>query len=324
MDEGEGLSLSPTSRGDFKMDEKAFRTAYAELAKTDRAALAELLVEYIEPKHITQDLVGMFMNTRALKVGDAIMKKVRRGIEVKQLVPGQNTLASQLTVRENITHNLDTAYAEVSHNEWEIESGEIGTADSIRREMLAKLSDFYQVKVMNALYTLATIDDSQNFYYMSAPITRAVIEDAIDYITDTAGAVRSVVGRRTALAPITKFAGYRVGLGGSETGSDGIVPINSALEDIRRTGWFGQYYGTNFVALDQVYDNEFDRLPLIQDDLVVVIGDNCGEFITYGDVKEEQWTDMATLPPSWHIRIHQQYGLLFDKMENVAIIRLDE
>jgi hypothetical protein len=306
------------------MDEKLFKEAYAELAKTDREALSELLVEYIDPKHITQDIVGLFMNTRALKVGDALVKKVRRGIEVKQLVPGQNTLASQITVKENITHNLDTAYAEVSHSEWEVESGEIGTADDIRREMTAKLSDFYQVKVMNALYTLATVDDNLNFYYMTGPITRAVLEGAIDYIADTAGAVRSVVGRRTALAPITKFAGYRVGLGGSETGSDGIVPVNSALEDIRRTGWFGMYYGAQFVALDQIYDNEYDRNPLLQDDLVVVIGDRCGEFITYGNVADEQWTDMATLPPTWHIRIHQQYGLLFDKMENVAIIRLDQ
>ncbi len=305
------------------MDEIRFKEAYAQVAKTDKRALAELIVEYIDPKHITQDIVGMFLNTRSLNPGDALVKKVRRGIEVRQLVPGQNTLASQITVKEVVNYNLDTAVAEVSHNEWEVESGEIGTVDEIRREMMAKLSDFYSVKVMNALYTLATIDDTTNFWYVTGPVTRTTIEDAIDSIADIAGSVKNVVGRRTALAPITKFAGYRVGVGATEAaGSPVAVP--SALEEIRRTGWFGIYYGANFISLEQVYDNPFDRNPLIKDNLIVVIGDNCGEFITYGDVREDQWTDMSTAPPTWHVRLYQQFGMLFDNMENVGIIRVDK
>lgn len=99
------------------MDEKNFKQALAEVAKTDKRALSELIVEYIDPKHITQDIVGMFLNTRSLNPGDALIKKVRRGVEVRQLVPGQDTLASQITVKEVVHFNLDTAYAEVSHNE---------------------------------------------------------------------------------------------------------------------------------------------------------------------------------------------------------------
>lgn len=304
------------------MDENRFKEAYAQVAKTDKRALAELIVEYIDPKHITQDIVGMFLNTRSLNPGDALVKKVRRGIEVRQLVPGQNTLASQITVKEVVNYNLDTAVAEVSHNEWEVESGEIGTVDEIRREMIAKLSDFYSVKVMNALYTLATINDTTNFWYVTGPVNRATIEDAIDSIADIAGSVKNVVGRRTALAPITKFAGYRVGVGATEA-AGAPVPVPSALEEIRRTGWFGIYYGANFISLEQVYDNPFDRNPLIKDNLIVVIGDNCGEFITYGDVREDQWTDMSTAPPTWHVRLYQQFGMLFDNMENVGIIRVD-
>jgi hypothetical protein len=308
------------------MDNEQFKKAYAELAKTkaSREALSQLIVEYIEPKHVTQNIVGMFLNTRAMKPGDALVKKVRRGIEVRQLVPGQTTLSSQITIKENVNYNLDQAYAEVSHNEWELESGEIGTLESIRAEMNAKLSDFYVAKVLNAMYTLATVDDSKNFYYMTGPITRTVVEDAIDYIADTAGAVRNIVGRRTALAPITKFAGYRVPIASEIASPDSALPVNSVLENIQRTGWFGQYYGANFIALEQIYDNDFDRTPLIKDDLVVVVGDNCGEFITYGDVRQDNWTDMSTAPPTWHLRIYQQFGLLFDMMQNVAIIRLDQ
>jgi hypothetical protein len=204
-----------------------------------------------------------------------------------------------------------------------VESGEIGTVQDIRSEMIAKMSDFYVVKVMNALYTLATIDDSTNFWYETS-LTRTVLEDAIDSISDIAGGVRSVVGRRTALAPITKFAGYRIPVATEVATPSTGIPVPSALEEIRRTGWFGVYYGANFIALEQVYDNEFDRNALLQDNLIVVVGDNCGEFITYGDSKEDQWTEMQTAPPTWHIRVYQQYGLLFDKMENVGIIRTDK
>jgi len=204
-----------------------------------------------------------------------------------------------------------------------VESGEIGTVDDIRREMTAKLSDFYITKVLNAMYTLATVHDQNNFYYMTGPITRTVLEDVIDYMSDSAGSIKSIVGRRTALAPITKFAGYRVPIASEIASPTAGLPVPSALEEIRRTGWFGVYYGANFISLEQVYDNPYDRTPLIKDNMIAVIGDDCGEFITYGDTREDQWVDMSTAPPTWYIRIYQQFGLLFDRMENVAIIRLD-
>jgi hypothetical protein len=99
------------------MDIEQLKTSWAEVAKTDRNALAELIVEYVDPGHVTQDIVGMFLDTRALNPGDSLVKKVRRGIEVRQMVPGQTTLASQITIKDVVNYNLDTAYAEVSHNE---------------------------------------------------------------------------------------------------------------------------------------------------------------------------------------------------------------
>lgn len=54
--------------------EEQLKTAYAELAKNKgaRDTLAELVVEYIDPEHVTKDIVGMFLNTRTLKPGDAL------------------------------------------------------------------------------------------------------------------------------------------------------------------------------------------------------------------------------------------------------------
>ena len=54
------------------IDEIKFKEAYAQVAKTDKRALAELIVEYLEPRHVTQDIVGTFLNTRALNPGDAL------------------------------------------------------------------------------------------------------------------------------------------------------------------------------------------------------------------------------------------------------------
>jgi hypothetical protein len=99
------------------MDEATFKKAYAEVAKKDKQALAELIVEYVDPKHVTKDIVGMFLDYRSLNPGDALVKKVRRGVEVRQLVPGQTTLAKQITVKDVVNYNIDQAYAEISHNE---------------------------------------------------------------------------------------------------------------------------------------------------------------------------------------------------------------
>lgn len=90
------------------MEEKNLKEAFAALVKEgNKEAIAELLVEYIEPQHITTDFVGLLMNTRSLKPGDALIKKVRKGIKVRTLVPGRIHLASELTVSDRINYVLD-------------------------------------------------------------------------------------------------------------------------------------------------------------------------------------------------------------------------
>jgi len=209
-------------------------------------------------------------------------------VTVRQLVPGQTTLAQQITLRENVAYALDAAYAHVGHNMWEVESGELGTVDEIRRELIAQLSDFYITKVFTAMSTLADVNNPTGWTFSGSTITRTALEDMLDHIRDVAGGVKAVVGRRTALAPITKFAGYRIATSSEVTTPANGMPVPSALEEIRRTGWFGTYYGANFIALEQVYDNPYDRNTLIPDNLILVVGDNCGEFITYGDTREDQ------------------------------------
>ena len=73
-----------------KQKETQYREALAALAKTDREAFSALIVEYLDPKHITTDFVSLLLNTRNLNPGDQIIKKVRKGITVRTLVNNQD------------------------------------------------------------------------------------------------------------------------------------------------------------------------------------------------------------------------------------------
>ena len=70
--------------------EKELQDAVASIIKDSgkRDALAQMIIEYANPGHIGTDFIGMFLNTRALQPGDQLVKKMRKGIKVRTLVPG--------------------------------------------------------------------------------------------------------------------------------------------------------------------------------------------------------------------------------------------
>jgi hypothetical protein len=69
------------------MEDKDLKEAYASLVKKgDMSAVAALLVEYVDPQHVTADIMGLLLNTRNLAQGDVLVKKVRKGINVRTLV----------------------------------------------------------------------------------------------------------------------------------------------------------------------------------------------------------------------------------------------
>lgn len=297
------------------MEEKNLKEAFAALVKEgNKEAIAELLVEYIEPQHITTDFVGLLMNTRSLKPGDALVKKVRKGIKVRTLVPGRIHLASELTVSDRINYVLDGADVKVHANMWELESGELGTVESIRSEMMAKLKDYYLGKVFTALSTVWTaVNTPSNFTSVGGSLTATALENAIDRINQTTSGVKAVVGTRAALAPITKFGAFY-------TDGTNVADVPDNIREIMRTGFLGQYYGARIIALDQVYDNPEDYNALLPTDKVLVLGENIGDFITYGDVMTKQWNDMRVTPPQWYFELYQQFGMLIDRADGIYVV----
>lgn len=300
---------------------KEYKEAIATLMKKEsRDAFAEMLVEYVQPNHITTDFVSMLLNTRRLNPGDSLVKKLRKGIEVRTLVPGSIHLASEITITDRIHYVLDGSDVKVTWNEWEMENGEIGTVESIRAEMLAKLKDSFQNKVFTALSTVWNATNTpSNYTSVGGSVTATALETAIDQINYTTGGVKAVVGVRSIMTPITKFAAFWND--GGTLGTDAQwAGIDSQLEEVVRRGMLGRYYGAPLIALDQIWDNPMDYNELLPTDKILVIGENVGEFITYGDVKTKQYSDMRPTPPQWFLELYQQFGLLLWNAQGIYVL----
>jgi|SRR3972149_255145 len=300
------------------MDEKRILQALAALMKdrSQREALAEIIVEYVQPNHLTEEFTRGLLNTRRLSPGDSLVKKVRKGIEVRTLVPGAVHLASEITISERMNFILDGADVKVTANLWELERGEIGTVSDIRREMAAKLRDFYIVKLFTALTTVwNAVNTPNNYTSVGGPITDTVLEAAIDWVNQNTSGVRAVIGMRSVMTPITKFGAFW---------SDGtnVDASQDAIDEIRQTGRLGKYYGAPLLVVDPIYDNPEDYINLFAPiaDKVLVIGESVGEFILYGDVRTKQWEDMNPTPPQWMLELYQQFGMIIDNAQGIYVL----
>lgn len=299
------------------MDEKQLKESVAELIKGgDRKALAEMITEYVEPTHITTDFVSLLLNTRSLNPGDSLVKKIRKGIRVRTLVPGAQHLASELTVKDNINYVLDGLDVKVTANSWELASGELGTVESIKSEMQAKIRDTFINRVFTALSTVwSAVNTPNNYTNVGGALTATALKNAIDYVNQTTGGVRAVVGTRAALTPITTF-----GAGWADGTSTDWHPVPENIREIMQTGWLGRYYGAPILALQQQYDNPDDYNALLPSDKILVIGENVGEFITYGPAFTKEWEDMRVTPPQWFYEIYQQWGMIVDKADGIFVL----
>jgi hypothetical protein len=303
------------------MDEKQFKEAAAALMKdrSQREALAQMIIEYVQPNHVTADIMNMIISTRTLSPGDTLVKKMRKGMRVLTWVPGSMSLKSEITVTDRINHVLDSAIIGVMANEWELEAGEIGTVASIKAEALMKLKDYYINKAFTALTSVWTAGNTpSNFTNVGGAITATALEDAINRINQTTPRAKAIVGVRSALTPITKFGAFWNNGAASPT----TWAVDSQLEEVMRTGWLGQYFGVPIIAVNQVYDNPQDHNALLPTNRILVIGENVGEFITYGAERVKEWTDNEPTPPYWHMDIVQQFGLMIDNCEGIYSIQV--
>jgi hypothetical protein len=180
--------------------------------------------------------------------------------------------------------------------------------------MSAKLRDYYLGKVYSSLTTIwNSVNTPNNYTAVGGNITATALENAIDRINQTTSGVKAVIGTRKAMTPITKFGAFW-----SDGTNVGYAP--ETIREIMANGMLGKYYGAPLIAIDQIYDNPWDYNALLPEDKILVIGEGVGEFITYGDVKTKEWTDMRPTPPQWYLELYQQFGMIIDRADGIFVL----
>jgi hypothetical protein len=318
------------------------RRALAELAKTDRRAFAEVITEYVDPVYLTLDLMGQFMNTREITLGDMYVKSFKGKYHVQQIVPGQITLGEQITVRNKaLSYNLDILSAKAKYNELELAHG--GPAyrpETVRSDVRKALDEKLVMRGWNALGNIWTTGNAaaltyggssvSNFIDASGALTSTVLDQAIDHVNYWSEGVRTIIGTEQALAPLSTFGQYRIL---SDTTPDyGILQnLQGAPGTFQNVSPYGPgskavetYRGvTNIVRLKQIFDEtQYPKRPLLPTDFVLVVGENIGEFITYGGAQTKEWTDMEPTPPYWNYETYLQFGMMIWNAKGLVKIKV--
>lgn len=313
---------------------EATKLAMAELAKnagnspSRKSAFAEMIVESIEPNRLTLDFFNLFMPTRSLNYGDSLAKRVRsRGTNVFTMVPGTTHLASVPTPPQEIyTYALDTIITKVRQSVWELQRGEIATVQSLRKDMEDSLVDEMVVRIFSLISSIWTGTTSRTNYVDASVsgVDATILTNMMETVLDHAGGVRAIVGTRRALLPVYAFAGFteRTGTGASAALP---IPIDSIVEEWRRTGRITSFRGAPLVELPQVYKRgpgtAYDQ-RLVPEDRILVIGENAGEIITYGGTEFQDHTDFSTEPADYVMAMWRSFGFMVDMPENIGYIKV--
>ena len=316
-----------------------FKQAVAEVAKTAndargyRTAYADLVIETVEPNHLSLDLFSAFMPTVQKNKGDQIGRRVRRGrYPIRTMVPGSKHLTDVLSYQEFYTMMFDRLIAGTSHNVWEIQSGEVGTVEQMRTELRADLFDEIVSKVFSLLSTVWTAGQTpSNFLDQSGTgVTQTGLETMMETVLNYSGQVKAIVGSRAALLPIYKFAQYREFVL-TGTGTDRAAFPTAALDEFLRTMKVSTYLGVPIVELPQVYRNRLDANTtsswrgtgqrMIPTDKVLVIGGNAGQVVLMDGFEYQDYTDPTTQPANYVLHGWQAYGMIIDDVQQIGIIK---
>lgn len=316
-----------------------FKQAVAEVAKTAaeargmRTAYADLVIDTVEPNHLSLDLFSQFLPTVQKNKGDQIGRRVRRGrYPIRTMVPGAKHLHDVLSYQEFYTMMFDRLIAGTSHSVWEINSGEVGTVDQMRTELRLDLFDEIVSKVFTLLSTAWSAVNTPNNYLdqSGTGVTQTGLDNMMETILNYSGQVRAIVGSRAALLPIYRFAQYREFVL-TGTGTDRAAFPTAAFDEFTRTGRVATYLGVPVIELPQVYRNRLNANAtsglrnadqrMIPTDKILVIGGQAGQVVLMDGFEYQDYTDPTTQPANYVLHGWQAYGLVLDDVEQIGIIK---
>jgi hypothetical protein len=317
------------------------RTALAELAKKDRSAFAAVITEYVDPVFLTFDLMAQFMDTKEMQFGDILVKRFRGKYNVQQIVPGQITLGQQVQVRDKaMSINLDILSAKAEYNTLELDNGGPSfTPETVRSDIQKALNEKLLLRTWNALGNIwnasnasaLTLPNSSysNFIDCAGPLTATALDNAIDHTNYWSDGVKSIIGTEAALAPLTTFGQYKIISNANNVGNyvttngqpaltfENVSPFgaNKAVESYRGVN--------NIVRIKQIFDtSEYPPIPLLPSDFVLVVGDNIGQFITYGGPQYKEYTDNRPTPPYWNYETWIQFGMMIWNARGITKLKV--
>lgn len=316
------------------------RKAFAELAKReDKKALAEVITEYVDPVYLTLDIASAFMTTREITFGELHVKRFKGKYHVQQIVPGQITLGEQITVRDKAwSYNLDILAAKAAYNTLELEHGGAAfTPETVRSDVQKALNERLIMRTWNALANIWTAANAStitgatysNFIDAGGALTATSLDNAIDHVNFWSGGVKAIIGTESALAPLSTFGQYKL-ISGSNTDNYAVINGQPA-GTFNNVSPFGNgpkgvesYRGvSNIIRVPQLFDEtEYPPRPLLPTDYVLVIGDNIGEFITYGGPQYKEFVDNEPTPPYWNYETYVQFGMMIWKTRGIVKIKV--
>lgn len=301
------------------------------------SAYADLVMEVIEPNHLSLDLFNAFLPTRQMNPGDQIGKRAIRGrYPIRTMVPGSKHLHDQLSFQEQLVYVFDRLIAGVSWNLWEIQSGEVGTTEKFAADLRADLFDALVSRVFSLLTTVWNSTDTPlNFTDASSTgLTAAALDAMIENVLAYAGSVRAIVGTRTALSPLYTFSLFREFVL-TGTGTDRGFGITDAFNEFTRTNRVTSYKGIPVVELPQVYRNRImlnganqninlrdATQRMIDTTKVLVVGDDAGEVALMGGFETQDYTDFTTQPANYVLHGWQAYGLIITDAQRLGVIKV--
>jgi len=319
---------------------EADRTALAELAVQDKTAFAEIITDYVDPVYLSLDLAQAFMPTREVQLGQQFVKSFKGKYHVQQIVPGQITLGEQIVLRNKaLSFNLDILSAKAEYNVLELEhGGPAYTPEAIRSDVQKALAEKLLMRGWNAIANIWTSGNASaltitgssysNFTDLSGPLTATGLDNAIDHVNYWTGGVRSIIGTESALAPLSTFGQYKL-ISGSN--SDQYVTINGQpaltfdnVSPYKRPYGVESYRGvTNIIRIPQIFDDtEYPPKPLLPNDYVLVIGQDVGEFITYGAAQTKEYVDNRPTPPYWNYETWVQFGMMIWNAKGIVKLKV--
>lgn len=238
---------------------------------------------------------------------------------------GSQHLTDATVYNHQFTYMFDSLIAGTSMNMLEVQRGELGTIDEIKRNVRADLVDETVSRVFNLLTTVWSASNTPSNYIdaSSTGLTSTVLDTAMENTIEKVGNVRGIVGTRKALLPLYTFAGFKdVLLADGSTRQ--ALPLDEVLLERWRTGRVSSYNGAPVIDMPQIIANSLPTInrKLIRDDIVMVIGDDAGEIVSYGAPVDQEHVDTSKQPPDWQYHTWQSWGILVDRPEAITLIKV--